>query len=58
MVKARQAWFCGFVVGRRQRSVVEAGAGVVLWFCCEKKTQGKIKMKGRVKKRIKKSFIP
>ena len=31
--------------------MVEAGAGVILWFCCEKKTEGKSKMKGEREKK-------
>ena len=31
--------------------MVEVGVGVILWFCCEKKTEGKSKMKGEREKK-------
>ena len=34
--------------------MVEVGAGVILWFCCEKMTKEKIKMKGKREKKNKK----
>ena len=33
--------------------MVEAGVGMILWFCCEKKSKGKSKMKREREKKAK-----